>query len=251
MAPGGFREICRTRGAWELRRGEVCTRADGRCEGKIRCRGQMVRCNILAPLHGTEEYGVSILAGEAHHLTKRKVRNDSMANLQWLCRRCHRAAEVPAKVVPKKEGNGEVKGMKTRMTLGVMAALVLLGMAVGVALGQQPAQTPAAPVAAAAKTEEVTPKKAVDEAPVKLAQVTEENLNLKAAMLQEQARQQIAPLQAQFADQEKVINDWVAAVKKENGWGDEVTLDRQKLATTGHAVWTRTAPAKVAPAEKK
>lgn len=102
MAPGGVREICRTRGAWELRRAELCTRAEGRCEGVVECCG-MVRCNCRAPLHATEACGISIPAGEAHHLTKRKVRNDSLANLQWLCRRCHSAAEVPAKVVPKKE----------------------------------------------------------------------------------------------------------------------------------------------------
>lgn len=85
------------------------------------------------------------------------------------------------------------------------------------------AQSPTPPAAPAST---VTPKKSVDDAPVKMALVVEENLQLKAQAINAQAQQAIAPLQQQFAEEEKIIDAWVEAVKKDNGWGADVTYNR-------------------------
>lgn len=96
-APGGYREICVTPEAWDRRRKECCDRARATCENP--------GCRRFAPFKSTDDAD----AGDAHHLTKRKVRNDRLCNLRWLCRWCHSRAHTPAKVLPASKWRKELK----------------------------------------------------------------------------------------------------------------------------------------------
>lgn len=89
------RLVCRSAEDWEKQRSLCCDRAQGLCE---------CGCGREAPLHHRkDERGlVLVWAGEAHHLTKRKVRDDRVSNLKWLARECHREMEDGFKIRSQK-----------------------------------------------------------------------------------------------------------------------------------------------------
>jgi hypothetical protein len=97
LAPDGYREICLTRTAWDRRRKQCCDRARATCENP--------GCRRFAPFKSTDDTD----SGDAHHLTKRKVRNDRLCNLRWLCRRCHNRAHTPSKVLPESTWRKELE----------------------------------------------------------------------------------------------------------------------------------------------
>lgn len=100
----GYREICETRAAWDRRRRQCCDRARASCEDPS--------CQRFAPFKNTDE----VQAGDAHHLSKRKVRNDRLYNLRWLCRRCHTKAHNPAKVLPASSWRKELEAHHANRT---------------------------------------------------------------------------------------------------------------------------------------
>jgi 5-methylcytosine-specific restriction endonuclease McrA len=68
------REIDLTERAWQCRRKALYEREEGVCED----------CGRYAPLHPDDSP-----AGHAAHVTRRKVHDDRLSNLRWLCARCH------------------------------------------------------------------------------------------------------------------------------------------------------------------
>lgn len=119
--------------------------------------------------------------------------------------------------------------MRIRNITTMLVLTLVLAAATPAAVSQ--AASPPASAAAATQTSTqpapaLTPKKPVDDTPVKIALLTEENLQLKAQAAQQQAQQTLAPLQQQYMEQEKVIADWVDEVKRQNGWGADVIYDR-------------------------
>ena len=66
------------------------------------------------------------------------------------------------------------------------------------------------------------PKESVATLKIKLAEAEKKNLGLQRQLIVSTANAQIANLSAQEQDQQKIINDAVDEVKKENGWGDDV-----------------------------
>lgn len=113
------------------------------------------------------------------------------------------------------------------------------------------AQAPVTPPAKPATTVEVTPKPSVDPSSVKIALLTEENLVLKGQAIQTKAASDTAPLQAQYNEQEKIIADWESDVKKKNGWGDDVKLDRASLKFIRTVLVPKTEVPATPAAEKK
>lgn len=110
-------------------------------------------------------------------------------------------------------------------------ALLLLVLAPATLLAQQPKpQTPPAPAApqvvAPAQSEELKPKESVSALKLQLALQTEKSLALQAQTIQQSIEPQMAPLRQQYSVQEPIISQEVEAVKKENGWGSEVSVDR-------------------------
>jgi hypothetical protein len=67
-----------------------------------------------------------------------------------------------------------------------------------------------------------------DSARALLAYEKQKNLTLQYQMLQEQFQKQTAEMQKQFSDYEKDITAWIAATKKAEGFGDDVTYDRDQ-----------------------
>lgn len=106
------REKC-TGTEWGKRREEAFNRAGGRCErmvvrqvGPIEDRHFVdVRCNYSAPLHDPEYQQ----PGEAHHIKRRKERDDRLPNLLWCCWKCHKVIHKPEKVVPVKQEVSDVR----------------------------------------------------------------------------------------------------------------------------------------------
>lgn len=102
---------------------------------------------------------------------------------------------------------------------------VLLFSALSIPAFSQTAPSPA-PAPKPPTSVEVVPKVIPDDSAVKIALLTEENLQLKGQAIASQEQTALAPLQASYNDQEKVIADWEADVKKKNGWLADVTYDR-------------------------
>lgn len=97
-----------------------------------------------------------------------------------------------------------------------LATILLLSIAP--VFAQNPAPAPQAV--------EITPKKPVDLTVPNMALLQEENLQLRAQAINAQAQQAMAPLQQSFIETEKVLADWIASIKKDNGWGDDVIFNR-------------------------
>jgi len=118
-----------------------------------------------------------------------------------------------------------------------LAAILILALG-SAAFAQNPPATPALiqPIQV-----EVAPKAPYDATGARLYVETEKNLQLQATIIQKDATAQMQPLQTQYAEQEKKLAEWMAEVKKANGWGDDYSYDRE------HNVWKQT----VKSAEKK
>lgn len=110
-------------------------------------------------------------------------------------------------------------------------------------------QTPPAPIIPEVLTPKETKHSELDQAHIDKALSIEENLQLKAQIIKADADKTVSdrtlPLQAAYGEQEKLLNDYIAAVKKENGWGNDVTFNRQ----TRH--WERTPKVEPATTEPK
>ncbi|MGA8730290.1 MAG: hypothetical protein WB608_16165 [Terracidiphilus sp.] len=98
----------------------------------------------------------------------------------------------------------------TLMTLLITSSL---------ALAQQP---PAKPEPA------VQPKAPYDSTKAQLAWEREKNFQLQANQMQQQLQKSMQELQAKYAGEEKQIVDWVAQVRKDNGWDESYTYDREQ-----------------------
>lgn len=105
-----------------------------------------------------------------------------------------------------------------------------------------PAATAPAPVKVTPKATEL--QEQLDAQRAETALANEKNDNLQAQMLQQQISAAMGPLQADFNAQEKIVTEWIAAVKKANGWGDNVTYNRdtRKWVLTPAAAAAKTAP---------
>lgn len=88
------REVCRTREAWDRRRGARLKIADYQCECKRECpHHKFHRCRRPLALHEDEASDLGIDVAHVHHLTKRGIggaaRDDRVENLEADCPACH------------------------------------------------------------------------------------------------------------------------------------------------------------------
>lgn len=118
---------------------------------------------------------------------------------------------------------------------------------------QPPLTTPPPPAPPQNAPQPVTPKTPYDSAKAQLAYEKEKNLQLTAQTATAQYQTFMQDQQKKYADQEKSLADWMEAVRKDNGWDDTYSYDREKDA------WTHTpkpptppaaSPAKAEPPKK-
>jgi hypothetical protein len=108
--------------------------------------------------------------------------------------------------------------MKLRiLVLGLVGLLTAIG-----AVAQQALVIPAG------DKQEVVLTAKTDSTPVQLAFEKQKNLQLQSQLLQEQFQKQLADMQKQFGVQEQLITDWIVKTKHANGFGDDVTYDREQ-----------------------
>lgn len=105
---------------------------------------------------------------------------------------------------------------------------------------QTPAKSPAPPT-----IHEVTPKESVETVKLQLALEKQKSIQLQAQLVQKSIDPLLAPLQQQYNEQEAAIKAQEEAIRKENGWGPEVSIDRNPQSSSyGKFIKTEPAPPK-------
>lgn len=151
-----------------------------------------------------------------------------------------------------------------RIAIFLLDALLIYGSGAYVGSGAYAfSQQPTAP-AAAAKQEIVKPKRPYDDRDGKLATETENNLRLRYANNQRDLQDRVSALpqvqqmqaataaadqklDAEFGQQEKLLQAWTAQVRKDNGWDASYQWNSQ----TGEWIHSVTAPAPPPKADTK
>lgn len=95
-----------------------------------------------------------------------------------------------------------------------------------VAVAQQP------PPQSAPGSAPATPKVPYESSKAQLAYEKEKNLQLMAQNATTQYQAFMQDQQKKYADQEKALTDWMEAIRKDNGWDDTYSYDRDKDAWT-------------------
>lgn len=85
-----------------------------------------------------------------------------------------------------------------------------------------------APVFAQVKPpqQELTPKESIDSWKAQAAAEKEKSLALQANANQASFKAALQNLQQQYIEEQKILDAEILIVRKENGWGDDVTMDR-------------------------
>lgn len=86
--------------------------------------------------------------------------------------------------------------------------------------------------AVSAGAQSLTPKETTESVKLQLAMEKEKTLQLQYQVVQAKIEPELAPLRQQYADQEKQVLTATEVVKKENGWGDDVVLDKNPQSAT-------------------
>lgn len=118
-----------------------------------------------------------------------------------------------------------------------MKLLSILLLLAPIAVAQAPHMGPNGPIggttAAAPAAVVLTPSKPLDTRDVQIAVLSQTTVSQQIQLLQDAAEKEVAKrsvsLNYQGTKLEETIRAWVDAVKKENGWGDDVTFNRQTL----------------------
>lgn len=125
-------------------------------------------------------------------------------------------------------------------------AFVTVWLAVLTVSAQQPKAAPpaASPATAVPSSGKVTPKAPYESTKTQLFVEKEKNLQLQASQITASYQNQMKDFQSQYSDLEKKVGNWVEEVRKDNGWDQTYTYDRETDS------WTHT-PKPPAPATEK
>ena len=112
--------------------------------------------------------------------------------------------------------------MKRIVTTILSAAIILfIGAMMLLAWSTLYGQTPA-----------LTPKETPESQKLAFAIERERGLQLEFQAVTQSIEPQLQPLRQKFAEQDKEVNAQVDAVKKQNGWGADVVLDKNPASPT-------------------
>ena len=111
----------------------------------------------------------------------------------------------------------------------MITALSIAVLSVSI-FAQAPATPPATPPPAPTGPQpaKVEPKTPYDSTKAQLMVEKEKNLQLQSNAMTQQYQAFMQQFQGKYQEQEKVLTDWIATVKKDNGWDDTYTYDREK-----------------------
>lgn len=87
--------------------------------------------------------------------------------------------------------------------------------------------------AVSAGAQSLTPKETTESVKLQLAMEKEKSLQLEYQVVQAKIEPELVPLRQQYAAQEQEVLRVTEVVKKENGWGADVILDKTPGPTFG------------------
>lgn len=110
-----------------------------------------------------------------------------------------------------------------------------------------PAVTPAPPPPG---SEVLTPAtKTIEVYQEEASLAKEKTIQLQAQIIQNSAEAQMAPLRTEFETEDASMNVEIEAIRKQNGWGPDVVLDRNPSSVT-YGKWLRQPKPPEKPAKK-